>query len=98
MIIGPHDEQAIFDGNGDDQRPEDQRETAERRLRGKVSTGRADDGLQRVERAGSEVTIDDPQCRECRRWCGLASDACQLCVPNIRFSMDAENRRGKFAT
>ena len=21
-----------------------------------------------------------------------------LCVPNIRFSMDAENRRGKFAT
>ena len=22
----------------------------------------------------------------------------QLCVPNIRFSMDAENRRGKFAT
>ncbi len=77
VIIGPHDEQAIFYGNGDDQRPEDQRETAERRLRGKVSTGRADDGLQRVERAGSEVTIDNPQCRECRRWCGLASDACQ---------------------
>ena len=22
----------------------------------------------------------------------------RLCVPNIRFSMDAENRRGKFAT
>ena len=22
----------------------------------------------------------------------------ELCVPNIRFSMDAENRRGKFVT
>ena len=26
------------------------------------------------------------------------SHGAQLCVPNIRFSMDAENRRGKFAT
>jgi hypothetical protein len=25
-------------------------------------------------------------------------EAGQLCVPNIRFGMDAENRRGKFAT
>jgi hypothetical protein len=25
-------------------------------------------------------------------------DSAHLCVPNIRFSMDAENRRGKFAT
>ena len=26
------------------------------------------------------------------------ADIGYLCVPNIRFSMDAENRRGKFAT
>jgi uncharacterized membrane protein YeaQ/YmgE (transglycosylase-associated protein family) len=28
----------------------------------------------------------------------VASAILSLCVPNIRFSMDAENRRGKFAT
>jgi hypothetical protein len=36
-------------------------------------------------------------------WAFAAFDATDqqgvhLCVPNIRFSMDAENRRGKFAT
>jgi hypothetical protein len=36
MVVGAHDEQVIFDGNGDDQRPEDQRQTSERRFRGKM--------------------------------------------------------------
>jgi len=36
------------------------------------------------------------------RWCGwfhhrVCGPYGRLCVPNIRFSMDAENRRGKFA-
>jgi hypothetical protein len=29
---------------------------------------------------------------------GINSSLFALCVPNIRFSMDAENRPGKFAT
>ena len=29
---------------------------------------------------------------------GIDHEHLHLCVPNIRFSMDAENRRGKFAT
>ena len=45
VIVGAHDEQAIFDGNADDQRPEDQRETAERRLPRKMSAGRPDGRL-----------------------------------------------------
>jgi hypothetical protein len=45
VIVSAHDEQAIFDGNADDQRPEDQRETAERRLPGKMSASRPDDCL-----------------------------------------------------
>ena len=67
VIVGAHHEQAIFDGNGDDQCPEDQRETTERRLRGKMSAGRADDRLQRIERTGPEVAIDDPERGECRQ-------------------------------
>ena len=77
VIVGAHDEQAIFDGNGDDQRPEDQRETAERCLRGKMPAGRSHDGLQRVERAGSEIAIDDPERGKRGRRCGLAIDARQ---------------------
>jgi hypothetical protein len=71
VIVGAHNEQAILDGNGDDQRPEDQRETAERRLRRKMPARRPDDRLQRVERAGSEIAIDDP---ERSRRCGLANE------------------------
>ena len=35
VIVGAHDEQAVFDRDGDDQRPEDQRQAAERALREK---------------------------------------------------------------
>ena len=77
VIVGAHDEQTIFDGNGDDQRPEDQRETAERRLRGKMSAGRSDNRLQRVERARSEIAIDDAERSKRGGGRGSASDACQ---------------------
>ena len=77
VIVRAHDEQAIFDGNRDDQRPEDQRETAERRRRGKMSAGRPDNRPQHVKRAGSEIAIDDPKRGERSRRCGLASDARQ---------------------
>jgi hypothetical protein len=75
VIVGAHDEQAIFDGNGDDQGPEDQRETAQRRLPRKMSAGRPDDRLQRIERAGSEIAINNPECSDRGPWRGLTSDA-----------------------
>jgi hypothetical protein len=42
-----------------------------------MPAGRPDDRLQRVERAGSEIAIDDPERGERGRRCGLASDARQ---------------------
>jgi hypothetical protein len=93
VVVGAHDEQAIFDGNGDDQRPEDQRQTSERRFRGKMPAGRTDDRLQRIERAGSEIAIDDPKRRECGRRCGLASDARQR---RIVFVNDVRGHRSWF--
>jgi hypothetical protein len=32
-----------------------------------MSAGRLDDRLQRIERAGSEIAINDPECSERRR-------------------------------
>ena len=90
VVVGAHDEQAIFDGNGNDQRPEDQRQTSERRIRGKMPARRTDDRLQRIERAGSEIAIDDPERGE-RGWrCGLASDAHQC---RIVFMNDVSRHR-----
>jgi hypothetical protein len=40
-----------------------------------MSTGRPDDRLQRIERAGSEIAINNPECGERGRWRGLTSDA-----------------------
>ena len=90
LIVGAHDEQAIFDGNGYDQRPEDQRETAERYFRGKMTASRPDDRLQRVERAGSEIAIYDPERSERGRRRGFASDELQR---RIAFSNDVGRHR-----
>src|SRR5579863_3415557 len=42
-----------------------------------MSTGRPDDRLQRIERAGSEIAINNPECSERSRRCRLAGDACK---------------------
>ena len=39
------------------------------------SAGRPNDRLQRIERAGSEIAINNPECSERRRRRGLARDA-----------------------
>ena len=42
-----------------------------------MSAGRADDRLQRIERASAEIAINNPECSERRRRRCLARDAPQ---------------------
>ena len=64
MVVGPHHEDAVFDRDGDDQRPDHQREQAQRVLGGRMAAHRADDGLVGVERAGAEIAVDDAERRQ----------------------------------
>src|SRR5665811_96520 len=51
-----------------------------------MSAGRSEDRLQRVERASSEIAIDDPQRGERRCRCGLTCMARQcrvVCVDDV---------------
>ena len=61
LVVGTHHHQAVLDGDGDDQRPDDQRQAAERHLRADLAAGIADHGLEGVERAGAEIAVDDAQ-------------------------------------
>jgi hypothetical protein len=65
MVVRAHHEEAVLDGDRDDERPQDQREDAEGGLWGKLSTDGLDDRLQGVERARPEVAIDDAERGEC---------------------------------
>jgi hypothetical protein len=47
----------------------------ERRFRGKMAARRPDDCLERIEGAGSEIAINNPECSKRGGWCGLASNA-----------------------
>src|SRR5260370_31702609 len=40
-----------------------------------MAAGSPDDRLQRIERAGAEIAINNPECSERGPWCGLTSDA-----------------------
>ena len=42
-----------------------------------MSAGRTNDRLQRIERAGSKIAVNNPECSERRRRRGLARDARQ---------------------
>ncbi len=70
-VIGAQNQQRVFDRNDQDQRPEDQRHHpqdclgAERPAMG----GRLGRFLQRIQRAGADVAIDDAKGSErCRQW------------------------------
>src|SRR5262245_5476643 len=63
LVVGPQQDQHVFERDGDDQRPEDQREHAEHRFtrrRAVVADGGGDRLTERVERAGTDVAVDDP--------------------------------------
>ena len=64
-VVGAHDEQHVLDGDDQDQRPQDQRQQAEHVLRRDGEAVRlAEAFLQRVERAGADVAVDDADCGE----------------------------------
>ena len=67
MVVSAHHEEAVLDGDRDDERPQDQREDADSGLRGKPSTDGLGDRLQGVEWARPEVAIDDAERGECCR-------------------------------
>jgi len=58
VVVRAHDEQAVFDRDGDDQGPDDQRQDPERTLRREPPTGGLHDGLKRVERAGTQNAVE----------------------------------------
>ena len=64
VIVGAHDDPDIFDRGDDDEGPDDQREDAERVLRRDLTARPVDRRLDRVERARSDVAIDDADCPE----------------------------------
>ena len=69
VVVGAHDQDRVFDGDDDDQRPEDQRHDAEHRFRRNLSVGTC--GLcgdaERIERARADVAEDDAHAGKRRR-------------------------------
>ncbi len=61
VIVGAHDYRDIFDRGDDGQRPQDQREHAQRLAGVELAAGPVDGGLDGVERAGANVPIDDAE-------------------------------------
>ena len=62
-VVGAQDQQRVFERNDQDQRPQDQRHHAEDRLRRErpAMGGGLGRFLQRIERAGADVAIDDAE-------------------------------------
>ena len=60
VVIGPQQDHHIFQRDHDDQRPQDQRDDAKHRMRGRLAARacRSDGLAQRIERAGADVAID----------------------------------------
>jgi hypothetical protein len=64
VIIRAHHEEAVLDRNGDDQRPDDQRQNAECAGGRELTSHGLDHRLQRVQRTRAEVAEDDSKCRK----------------------------------
>ena len=60
LVVRPHDENDVFDRNDEDQRPEDQGQDAHDVVPGRLDTVfLVETFTKRVQRAGSDVAIDD---------------------------------------
>ena len=61
VIVGAQQDKDVFQGNDDDQGPQDQRQYPEHRILGDGSAvlGRNHRFAKRVKRAGADVAIDD---------------------------------------
>ena len=67
VMVGPHHEDAVFERNDEQQRPDDQRQDTQHGVGRDVAAGCLKDGLHRVERTGAEVAVDDAERREHRQ-------------------------------
>ncbi len=67
VIVGAHDHQRVFQRNDDDQRPENQRQAAERAEFVVMTLICFGDGLKNVERTGADIAIDDAERRDQRK-------------------------------
>src|ERR1700722_14659170 len=69
VVVGAHDQDRVFDGDDDDQRPEDQRHDANHRFWRNLSAGtrglRGD--IESIERARADVAEHDAHARQRRR-------------------------------
>ena len=75
MVVGTHHKEAVLGRDRDHERPKNERKNAERGLRREPAANGVDDGLQRVQRAGPEIAINDAQRGERRRGRGWRYDA-----------------------
>ena len=66
FVVGAEEDQHIFDGNNEDQRPNDQRKDAENDglARSLTAARRQHQFAQRIERARSDVAVDDANATE----------------------------------
>ena len=61
MVVGAHHDQTVFDGDYDDQQPNDQRQQSKRHGLRQLAPSGLHNRVQRIERTGAEVAIDDPK-------------------------------------
>ena len=68
LVVGPHHDGDVFDGDDDDQGVDDEREDAEDVVVRRRYGVRSEETLaNRVEHAGADVAIDDAECGERQR-------------------------------
>jgi len=91
-IVRAHDENGVFDGNDDDQRPEDQRHDAEHRLRRDTCTltGGFGRDAERIERARPDIAEYDAHACQRRRRPGARFG----CRADISRRFHVRRRRG----
>ena len=69
VVVGAQQDQHVFERDGDDQRPHDQRQHAEHDVTGDrlVAAGRDRRLAEGVERAGADIAVDDADAAERQR-------------------------------
>jgi hypothetical protein len=64
-VVGAHDQNGVFERDDHDQRPEDDRHDAHDGF-GREWSGGVCGLLERIERAGADIAVDDAECCESR--------------------------------
>ena len=72
-VVGAHDQDGVFERDDHDQRPEDHRHDAHDGF-GRECSAAVCGLLERIERAGADIAVDDAECcesRGCGQWPGF---------------------------